>query len=265
MQTKSKLGIIVKAGMASVALLMLAQFQFAYAEEDEYGIEHPTPPKHSGKVSKDEDAEREPEYTGTVTSMDALRVGIGDDSSTACTLAFMAEYHLKHGNPDRALKLAKMAVERDYQDIDSHKVYAECLERKWNKDTPKDPDIYNACVMEWLIILRQEVGWEKLSSSNGLSIPGLGKFYEDEDQVMPARQHLMSLTGVLPKVWENDNKYLKRVLKPSTAGVTGKVLPKAGTSADTKDGGAAVKSEDGKAKPKQADDGAKPETKAPAD
>ena len=207
-------------------MIVANQCQSALAVEDEYGIEHPAPPKRSAKDSS------EPEYTGTVTSIEAMRTGFSDRDSTPEVLAMMAEYNLKHGDPDKALRLIKISLEKDYQDIDVHKVYAEILERKWNTDTPKNPDVYNACVMEWLIIMRQEVGWEKLTT-NGIGIPGLGKFYEDEDQVIPAKQHLLTLTGVLPKVWENDTKYLKKVLKPSTSEVSGKILPKKAVGSDT--------------------------------
>lgn len=217
---------------ASVCLLMFNQASFAY--EDEYGIEHP-----GKKGAKSTSAGRDSEYPHAVVSMEAFRIGLDDEESNSTVLLMSAEYALKQGDQTRALKLLKIALERNFDDVEIHKVYAEALEQKYNKQTHKDPDVFNEAVIEWLTVLRQEVGWEKLTK-NGLGTPGIGKLYEDEDQVIPARQHLLTLTGVLPKVTENDTKYLKAVLKPSTAGVKGKILKK-GEVPDEEDSSADAK------------------------
>jgi hypothetical protein len=212
--------------------------QFACAEEDEYGIEHPK--GASARASGD------PDYPGAITSIEAMRMGTSEDATSSLALCMMAEYCLKNGYTDKALLLIKHSLERNYDDIDLHKVYAEALEKKWNTQVgkKKDPDIFNACVIEWLIVMRQEVGWEKLTRG-GLGIPGIGKLYEDEDQTIPAQQHLLTLTGVLPRVREADDKYLKKVLKPSTAGVKGKILPKGAASDDAVKTGSDDKTESG--------------------
>ena len=101
-------------------------------------------------------------------------------------------------------------------------MYAEALEGKLKEQTDRDPALFSKCVKEWLIVLRQECGDEKLTY-HGLGIPIMGKFYEDDERVIPARQHLMKLTGTMPKVWETDTKYLKRVTA-GTHKLSGKVI-----------------------------------------
>jgi hypothetical protein len=46
--------------------------------------------------------------------------------------------------------------------------------------------------------------------------------YSDEETGMTARAHLLSLTGVAPKAWQTDIKYLKKVLNRND--LDGKVL-----------------------------------------
>jgi len=47
----------------------------------------------------------------------------------------------------------------------------------------------------------------------------------DDERVIPARQHLVKLTGSAPKFWETDSKYLKRVTTAEENKVYGKVVP----------------------------------------
>jgi hypothetical protein len=198
----------------------------AVAYEDEYGIEHSKNEKHPPSG--------DPDYPNAVVNMQAFRTGLTDEDSNSNVLLFTSDYLLKRGNYQDALRLIKIAIKKDNDDIDMHKLYAEALEKKYDAEPKKDPEIYNQCVFEWLLVLRQEVGWEKLTK-NGIGVPGMGKLFEDEDQVIPARQHLLSLTGSLPGVRENDTKYLRRVMKPTTTGVHGKVLTKGEAAADDKD------------------------------
>ncbi|MFX5680438.1 hypothetical protein ABTE28_20290, partial [Acinetobacter baumannii] len=84
-----------------------------------------------------------------------------------------------------------MACDKDLDNADTHLVYAEALEKKINKQTSKDNELFKKCVKEWLIVYRGEKGDERgLSNSHGISIPMLGKFYEDEDRSIPAKQRL---------------------------------------------------------------------------
>jgi hypothetical protein len=221
------------SAFAACALLLTAWGPAALSEEDEYGIEHPAgykaakPSPSSSKRSTSSSASSyDPDYPTAITSIEAMRMGTVDSESNSTVLMMVAEYNLKNGHVEEAMKAVKIALDRNYDDVDVHKVYAEVLERKYNQDPKKDPDVYNNCVMQWLIVMRQEVGWEKLSNSNGLAIPGMGKRFEDEDQTIPARHHLIQLTGSVPKVSETDYKWLKKVLKPTTTGVKGKILGK---------------------------------------
>jgi tetratricopeptide (TPR) repeat protein len=155
-----------------------------------------------------------------VTSIEAFQIG----PQTANSLSRGAEYCVHNEQYDKAIKLSKMAIDKNLDDNEIHQIYAQALEGKLSEQVERDPSIFNECVKQWLIVLRQEYGDEKLSY-HGLSIPGMGKFYEDEDRVIEARKHLVKLTGGAPKVWETDAKWLKKVLVPSNTSVYGKVMP----------------------------------------
>lgn len=169
-----------------------------------------------GSDSSEQAAEYHP-----ITSVDALTLGKG----RANALTRAAEYCVEHEQYDKAIKLSRMALDKNDDNNETHQVYAEALEGKLRGQVERDPMVFNQCVKEWLIVLRQEAGDEKLANSHGLSIPGMGHLYQDEDSVIPARRHLMKLTGRTPKIWETDGKYLQKVLKPTTETVTGKVVP----------------------------------------
>jgi len=160
--------------------------------------------------------------SGTVTSIEAFQIG----PQTANSLSRGAEYCVHNEQYDKAIQLSKLAIDKNLDDNEIHQIYAQALEGKLSEQVnrDKDPSIYNECVKQWLIVLRQEYGDEKLSY-HGLSIPGMGKFYEDEERVIEARKHLVKLTGCAPKVWETDAKWLKKVLAPSNTSVYGKVMP----------------------------------------
>lgn len=156
--------------------------------------------------------------TGEVTSIDA----IANTARTAGAYARSAEYCLSHGDVDKAIALCKQSLDQQ-DDPDLHQIYAEALERKLKTQVDKDPKLFRRCVREWLIVLRQSGGEEKLSL-HGLSLPGLGKFYEDDDRTIPAKQHINQLTGRLPKIWETNEKFLNRVTKDAESKVSGEVV-----------------------------------------
>ena len=124
---------------------------------------------------------------------------------------------------DRAIELAKHGIALDKDDIELHRIYADALDAKLRKQLDQDPVVFNTCIKEWLIVLHNEVGEEKGMSWHGLSLPLAERFYEDEDIVIRARKSLYSLAGSLPKPWETDNRYMKRVCKSTTA-VHGKIV-----------------------------------------
>ncbi len=62
------------------------------------------------------------------------------------------------------------------------------LEAKLRSGEEKSPEAFKDCIKEWLLILRNEVGAEKGMTAHGIGIPGMGKFYEDEEHTIEARQ-----------------------------------------------------------------------------
>jgi hypothetical protein len=148
------------------------------------------------------------------------------------SLAFLAEDKLRSGNVDEAIHLLKQSLSMDNDDADAHALYAEALERKLRKQDEKDPELFNKCVREWLLVLRNEVGEEKGLNVKGVGVPLMQTFYRDEDHNILAKNHLVKLTGSGPKPWETNTKYLKRVLQKPSETVAGKVVvtkPKAET------------------------------------
>jgi len=182
---------------------MLCQISPAFAAMDE---------------SDNEESEDPPQRTGTITSIDAY-AEMG--KQTANSLSLAAEYALDQGDYEKSIKWCKLALEKDYNDIDIHMAYAKALQEKIKTKKEKDQDLFNECIKEWLIVYRTEVGDEKGLSFHGIN--PLGHYYEDEDRSIPARAQLVALTGRAPKPWETDAKYLKWVNRPTTA-VAGKIL-----------------------------------------
>jgi hypothetical protein len=188
----------------------------AMAAEDEFGIEHPSKGDDTYAIERAKGGD----YPGAIYSVDAMQLG----EVTGDSLATSAAYALKNGNYDKAIKLSKYAIEKNYDDADIHQVYAEALEKKYNKQVEKDPALFNKCVREWLLVLRNEVGDERGMSYHGMTLPFLEEFYKDEDKVIPARSHIMSLTGTLPKWHETDERFMKKVGKPVDTEVSGVVV-----------------------------------------
>lgn len=127
-------------------------------------------------------------------------------------------------NPDQAIMICRKALEKNNDDIDLHLHYAELLEEKFNDQGKSDPTLYMDCVKEWLVVVRGEAGDERGLTFHGIGLPFTGMYYNDEDRVISARKHLLDLTGVTPKGWETDAKYLQKVSRHSSVG--GKILPK---------------------------------------
>jgi hypothetical protein len=170
-------------------------------------------------AARDDDDSQADASAGEVSSIDAMTNG----GPTAGSFARSAEYCLTHGHIDKAIKLCQQALDKQNDDPDIHQIYAEALESKLEAQVDKDPKLFRKCVAQWLIVLRQEGGDESLSF-HGLSIPGLGKFYEDESRTIPAKQHIIRLAGRLPKVWETNDKFLNHVTKDSESKVSGTVV-----------------------------------------
>lgn len=171
-----------------------------------------------------------PRQPGVITSVEAMQMG----EQTANAYSVAAEYALSVGDTEQSIKLCRRAINKDMDDLDIHQIYAEALEKKIKKQPDRDPELFNECIKQWLMVLRSTVGDEKgLTNSNGIGL--LTRFYEDDERGIPAKQHLLALTGSVPKAWESNAKYLKRVLKPGTTTVAGKVLKADASAATTKD------------------------------
>ena len=165
---------------------------------------------------------------GTVTSVEAF-TEMGHQTSNSLGLA--AEYASHQGNYEQAIKLCKRSLRKDIDDMDAHEAYAQALEQKMEKEGQDDITVYNECVKQWLVVLRNEAGEEKGQTFHGLGL--LGTQYADEERGLLARQRLKVLTGSMPRPWETDVKYLKRVLK-RTSELSGKVLHQNDDKSDRK-------------------------------
>jgi hypothetical protein len=65
-------------------------------------------------------------------------------------------------------------------------------------------------------------------SWHGVQLPVMEEFYKDEEHQMPARSHILALTGYLPKWHETDARFMKKVGKPVDTEVSGKVVSSEG-------------------------------------
>ena len=132
-----------------------------------------------------------------------------------------SQFATRADRTERAIQLARRAMKRDPDDLEIHKALAEALEQKLEKQADKDPKLYNECVKEWLVVLRNGVGMEKGVNFKGI---GMDSLYGDDEYHGVAKQRLKHLTGYAPKLWETNNKYLTRVLRPAETSITGTIL-----------------------------------------
>lgn len=149
----------------------------------------------------------------------------------ASSMMMSAEYSTRMGYTEQAIKQSRRALQRDPDDIDLHQQLAEALESKIKTQDERDPYLYNECVKEWLMVLRNEVGDEAGLTWHGIGIPKMQTLYQDSARGGVAKVHLLELTGSMPKAWETNAKYLKRIAKDADAHVNGKILVKPKTSA----------------------------------
>ena len=150
---------------------------------------------------------------------------VSPDMESAGSLANRARVSLRNGNYNRAVELAKRALQKDDDDPDNHAIFAESIEAKLDHQTEKDPSLFKTCVHEWLIVYRNETGEEKNMTIKGLNI--VGTWWNDDYRGGLAKKHLKKLTGYVPKGWETDNRYMTKVCKPAETTVRGEVRPAA--------------------------------------
>jgi hypothetical protein len=170
----------------------------------------------------DDGAQEESESTGVVESSKMFEESEG---RSAETLLVKAESAYSRKDLEHALILVKRSLKLNDDDIDAHCLYAKVLQDKLQHQDEKDTQLFATCVKEWLLVLRNKVGPEKgINTADGLGF--MNNFYRDEDHTIAAKHSLVKLVGSLPKSWETDNKYLKRVLAPTAVAVSGHVLKK---------------------------------------
>jgi tetratricopeptide (TPR) repeat protein len=200
-RNNNKLLVFLYSAVFIALLIFFLQIPIAFADED----------------NDEQSNYREP---GTVTSMEAFSQRGGIDTPGALLLG--AQYATEMGHYEDAIKICRQALKVDYEDADLHKIFADALEQKLRRQKEPDPTLFNECVREWLIVYRGLVGEDKGMGINGIN--PLGHLFEDEDRAIPARYHLVKLTGRAPRPWESNMKYLNKVLKPTESTVAGKVL-----------------------------------------
>jgi hypothetical protein len=127
-----------------------------------------------------------------VTSDQFLELGV----PTSNGLRLEGENSLRTGDLDRAILVLQKSVEMAPFDMDGRQLYAEALEKKLAKEKGNDPVLFNFVVKQWLFMYKQS---------------------EFIDQKVFALSHINNLTGTAPKRFENEKKFLTRVLRPELA------------------------------------------------
>ncbi|HEY9868805.1 MAG TPA: hypothetical protein V6D08_06540 [Candidatus Obscuribacterales bacterium] len=128
-------------------------------------------------------------HNGVVSSDQFLELGM----RTPNALRLEGENSLRMGHVDRAIMVLQRSVEMAPLDMDGRILYAQALEQKLMSQKERDPALFNYVVKQWLFVAKKS---------------------EFPDQALSGRQHLINLTGVAPKLWESDRKFLARVLLP---------------------------------------------------
>ncbi|MBX9667856.1 MAG: hypothetical protein K2X93_09575 [Candidatus Obscuribacterales bacterium] len=156
--------------------------------------------------------------SGEISNYEIFDKGMGNKNAFINSLH--SELATKVDDHDRAVRLAKKAVDHAPDDATVRITYAEALFQKLVKLQElgvNDSKTYNDCVVNWLLVHRNMIGDEKGLSYDGIGIPGAHKFYEDEEHGIIAKKRLKELCGRLPKYWESNKRYLHAVLKPETS------------------------------------------------
>jgi hypothetical protein len=130
-------------------------------------------------------------HNGVVSSEQLLELG----SDSANALRLEGESSLRLGHLDRALMVLQRSVEMAPADIDGRILYAQALEQKLMAEKVRDPALYNFCIGHWFYVFKKA---------------------EFPDQSIQARAHLINLTGIAPRHWDTEQKYLAKVALPET-------------------------------------------------
>jgi len=147
---------------------------------------------------------------GVFTSDQFLELGV----PSANGLRLEGENSLKMGKIDRAIMVLQRSVEMAPKDMDGRILYGEALEKKLLRQKDRDPKLFNFVVKQWLFVAKNA---------------------DYEDQGQQGYNHLYKLTGVVPKRFEKEKKFLEHVLIPEDGSVKVAIGRKPGSSgkADT--------------------------------
>ena len=136
--------------------------------------------------------------------------------SNAKAMFAEGEKALQQGNTDKAIRYLGRSANEDGTDLDCRVAYATALEKRYQSQEEKDPDLFRECLTHWLYAMRTIAPEEE-----GVSV---FKFlYKDEGRDMVAKKHIKKLTGTLPRPWETDKKFIARVTGGATA-IHGRVV-----------------------------------------
>ncbi len=167
------------------------------------------------------DAELDPSYVKPTLEYDEV---IDPSKRRAISSTIASEFALRADRVERAIQLARRSIKQFPDDMDAHKALAEALDRKLELQVEKDPTLFEECIKEWLVIMRNGVGFEK-----GINFRGIGIFdhaYGDDEYYEVAKHRIKHLTGYIPKPWESNDRFLKKVLRPAKTELKGKILLK---------------------------------------
>lgn len=155
---------------------------------------------------------------GTDQATESYDQIIESSSPLAAALRMQADAAVSSLRFDRAIELCKRAIKKDPTDLDTHRILAEALEGKFaNQDEP-DNALKRECLKEWLCVMKADVGEEK-----GLSLLGPGIFARlyggsDTDRYLVAKHRIKVIAGSMPRPWETDEMFFKRVIKSDVSG-----------------------------------------------
>jgi hypothetical protein len=114
-------------------------------------------------------------------------------TSSSSALRMEGEQLIRVNKLDKAISVLAKSVEMSPEDMDGRILYAEAMEKKLAHQTPKDPQLHNLAVRQWLYIAKK------------------GQYM---DQKVQGMKHLSNICGTKPRMLETEDRFLARVLMP---------------------------------------------------